>query len=328
MRNECSCSGERPKGHPISALAAALAYRLPDDEGNFVGQTPVPVLDAHAHVWDWQLDIYTWMTAELSSLRHIVTADDLARELAANDVTATVLVQTCHELRESREYLHLAAERTEIVGVVGWVDLTEPAVAETIEELRAGAGGEAFVGVRHLVHDEADPDWLDRGDVRRGVRALGDAGLVFDVLVRSRELPAALRLVTDLPDQQYVINHIAKPAIVRHELEPWSSLVSSMALNPRVACKLSGMVTEADWSRWSVPDLQPYFNHILEAFGPDRMLYGTDWPHCSVAASYAEVLAAARELTATLSAEEQARIFHGTAAAVYGIDFGQKDIGD
>lgn len=284
-----------------------------------MNQPLVEVLDAHAHVWGWQLAGYSWMSEEMSVLRRVVTADDLARELAANDVSAAILVQTCHDLRETREYLVMAAELDEIVGVVGWVDLTDPHVEGAISELRAGFGGENLIGVRHLVHDEEDPEWLDRDDVRRGVRALGEAGLVLDVLVRTRELPSAVRLVSELPDQTYVIDHLAKPAIARREKEPWSSMLGEVAHNPRVSCKVSGMVTEADWERWTIDDLRPYFDRVLETFGPDRMLYGTDWPVCTVAASYADVLTAARLLSAELSTSEQARIFHGTAEAVYGI---------
>lgn len=162
----------------------------------------------------------------------------------------------------------------------GAVVAFDPAVTAAVTSHgRAGAGGEALVGVRHLVHDEDHPDRFDHDGVRRGARTVGDTGLVFDVLVRSRELPAALRLISDLPDQLCVVNHTAESAIVRYELEPWASPISPMARKTRVACRFSGIVKEADWSRWSGPDPHPYFKRVEEAFGPDRLLDDTDRPH-------------------------------------------------
>ncbi len=278
-----------------------------------------PVLDTHAHLWDWQLADYDWMDASMSAIRRPITIDELAAQLHANGVIAAVLVQTCPSLRETREYLQLAADHPAVIGVVGWVDLTDPGVAEVLASLRESSGGDRLVGVRHQVHDEPDPAWLDRADVRRGIAAVGEEGLVYDLLVRARELPAARRLAEQFPNQRFVLNHLAKPEIAANVVEPWAHELSALGRHEHVASKLSGLVTEADWQAWSVDDLRPYYDHALETFGPDRLLYGGDWPVSTLAATYGEVLGAARELTSTLDERERRRVFCDTAAEVYGI---------
>jgi L-fuconolactonase len=197
------------------------------------------------------------------------------------------------------------------------VDLTDPAIADEIAGLRAGPGGERLVGIRHQVHDEPDPAWLNRPEVRRGLQAVADAGLAYDLLVRTRELPAALAAGQALPDLRFVVDHLAKPRIAEAEMEPWAGRLRELAALPNVWCKVSGMVTEADWSSWSVGDLRPYVDVVLEAFGPGRLLFGSDWPVCLLAASYERVVDVTRELLDDLSEGEQARVFGGTALEVY-----------
>ena len=206
-----------------------------------------------------------------------------------------------------------------MVGVVGWVDLTDPAVADRLAELQAGPAGNRLVGIRHPAHDEPDPAWLARPDVGRGIAAVGAAGLAYDLLVRARELPAALTVVQARPEVPFVVDHLAKPEIATGGWEPWASRLRAIAANDNVSCKLSGLVTEATWDDWTVDQFRPYADLVLEAFGPDRILFGSDWPVCLLAASYQRVAAAAQDLIATLSPHERAAVLGGTAGRVYAL---------
>jgi L-fuconolactonase len=277
-------------------------------------------VDAHQHFWDPALADYPWMTADMRSIARRFGPDDLEPLLAQARIGQTILVQARSSLDETREFLATAASTEFVAGVVGWVDLTDPAVGETIEVLQSGPGGSFLVGIRHPVHDEPDPHWLIRQDVRRGLAAVASAGLTYDLLVRPRELPAALETVQAIPELRFVVDHLAKPAIRGGRLEPWGSLVRLLAALPNTWCKLSGLVTEADWTRGRVADLEPFVDHALQTFGPERLLFGSDWPVCLLAASYPEVVAAARQLTGSLTGPERARIFGETARLVYRLD--------
>jgi L-fuconolactonase len=280
--------------------------------------SPGVVIDAHHHFWDPSTADYPWLTGPLEPIRRRFDPDDLRPELEANGVSGTILVQTRSSLAETREFLETAERTRFVVGVVGWVDLTEPDVLDVLRELRLHPGGERLVGVRHQVHDEPDPDWLRRDDVRRGLHAVQQAGLTFDLLVRPRELLAALDTVRALPLLRFVIDHIAKPPIASGELEPWASLIAPFGELPNVFCKVSGMVTEADWQKgWTVDDLRPYVDHVLEVFGPKRLLFGSDWPVCLVAGSYGRVIGASKELFAGLTEAEHGKVFAATARRVY-----------
>jgi L-fuconolactonase len=187
-------------------------------------------------------------------------------------------------------------------------------VAETLADLRAGTGGRYLVGIRHQVHDEADPEWLVRDDVRRGLGSLQDAALSYDVLVRTRELPAALHTARAFPELRLVVDHIAKPPIASGELEPWAGQLAALARLEHVSCKLSGLVTEADWGRWRPEDLAPYADRVVGWFGEDRLLFGSDWPVCTLAASYDEVVAVAERAVG-----RSARVFGANAASFYAL---------
>jgi L-fuconolactonase len=272
------------------------------------------VVDAHHHFWDPARATYPWMTDALASIRRRFGPEDLRPLLAANGVDRTVLVQTISSLGETREFLTTAAANEFIAGVVGWVDLTAPDLAQQLVALRAGPGGAKLVGIRHQVHDEADPEWLGRPDVRRGIAVVGKAGLAYDILVRTRELPSALALVRDFPSMRFVVDHIAKPPIASGAIDEWAAHLRPLAEYPNVFCKLSGMVTEADWKSWRVDDLAPYASRVLEWFGPDRCVFGSDWPVCLVAGSYARVIDACRELVPRAARE---RVFGANAAELY-----------
>ena len=275
------------------------------------------IVDAHHHFWDPARADYPWLTDELARIRRAFLPADLAPLLSQAGVDATVLVQTRASLDETREFLAVAAETPFISGVVGWIDLTHPGVAEVIAELRAGLGGDHLVGIRHQVHDEPDPDWLLRDDVIAGIEAVGASGLAYDLLIRSRELPAATRLAQRLPAVRFVIDHLAKPPIASGDGEAWRDGIAAFRELENVACKVSGLVTEASWSTWTPSDLQPYVDHAVSVFGPARLLYGSDWPVCLLAAGYADVLETARTVLGALTPSDRAAIFGGNAVSIY-----------
>lgn len=277
-------------------------------------------IDAHHHVWDLTRRQQSWLdSTELAAIRRSFGVADLAPAARAAGIERTVLVQVLPDPAETREFLALAAAEELIAGVVGWADLTAPGIADTLAELGQGTGGELLVGVRHLVQGEADPAWLARPDVRRGLRAVADAGLCYDLLTLPHQLPAAIETVRALPEVSFVLDHLSKPPIARGELEPWAGRLRELAREPNVSCKLSGLVTEADRDRWTVADLRPYAAAALEAFGPERLMFGSDWPVCLPAASYEQVVSTAHELTEHLEEHERAQVFGGTAARVYGL---------
>jgi L-fuconolactonase len=276
-------------------------------------------IDAHHHVWELGRRPQAWLDGDaMAAIRRDFTLADLAPLTAAAGIDRTILIQVLPSLTETAEFLTLAGEPGPVAGVVGWADLTSDRVRETLGALRSGPGGAHLVGIRHLVQGESDPRWLVRTDVRRGLRAVASAGLVYDLLSLPDQLPAAIDTVRALPGLTFVLDHLSKPPIATGELHPWATLIRELAALPNVSCKLSGMVTEVG-PRWTVAGLRPYAEVVLDAFGPARVMFGSDWPVCLLAASYADVTSAARELTATLTREEQALVFGGTAARVYGL---------
>lgn len=282
---------------------------------------PVTV-DSHHHFWDTsdpRFDYY-WMTGEFAALRGQLGPEELRPWLVENGVDRTVLVQTIPSLAETEGFLATAADTDFVAGVVGWVDLVDPAVADTIARLQARPDGANLVSIRHQAHDEPDPDWLARDDVRRGVEAVMAAGLAYDVLVRSRELPAALDLVRSVPDGRFVVDHIAKPNIKEHEIEPWASRMRPLADHPGVYVKVSGMITEADWTAWTPNDLSPYVQRLLDWFRPERLMFGSDWPVCQMAGTYSQVHDAAVHAIGEASDAERDRIFGGTAIEAYRLE--------
>ncbi|MDH6455876.1 MULTISPECIES: amidohydrolase family protein [unclassified Streptomyces] len=285
-------------------------------------------IDAHHHVWrlkDSPKDTpgpsprpHDWLdTPAMEPVHRDFTLDDLAAETASTGIDRTILVQVLPDAEETAEFLTLAASSDLVAGVVGWADLTAEDVADSLDALRRGPGGELLVGIRHLVQAEADPAWLNRPDVRRGLGAVADANLVYDLLTVPHQLPAALATVRALPELTFVLDHVSKPPIASGELEPWAARVRELAAEPNVFCKLSGMVTEADCRTWTTDDLRPYADIVLDAFGPSRVMFGSDWPVCLLAASYRQVVRTTEELTSALSAAERAEVFGGTAARAY-----------
>lgn len=282
------------------------------------------IIDAHHHLWDPAAREHAWLDG-LPALRRRFGPDDFALAAEPHGVTASILVQVLADVTETEEFLALAASdadagsRPAPVAVVGWVDLCGSDVAAEISRIRELAGGDRLAGIRHLVQDEADPAWLDRPGVRRGLRAVGAAGLVYDLLIRPSQLPAALRVTADLDQVRFVLDHAAKPPIADGVLEPWATMIRELAARPNVVCKVSGLVTEAG-SGWRREQFAPYVEVLLEAFGPGRLMFGSDWPVCLLAASYAEVVGLARDLLSPhLSRAEDEGFFAGNARSVYAL---------
>ncbi|MER7690026.1 amidohydrolase family protein [Streptomyces sp. NPDC097610] len=275
-------------------------------------------VDAHHHVWDLSVRDQDWITGpELQPLRRDFGVADLAPQARAAGVDRTVLVQTITVPEETPEFLALAAQGELIAGVVGWTDLTRPDVADELARLRELPGGRHLKGIRHQVQGEPDPEWLLRPDVRDGLAAVAEAGLVYDLVVLPHQLPACVRAVAGHPGLTFVLDHLGKPPIATGALRPWATAVRALAALPNTVCKLSGMVTEADHAKWTVDGLRPYADTVLDAFGPGRLMFGSDWPVCTLAASYGQVVDAAEELTGGLGAVERAEVFGGTATRVY-----------
>ncbi|MFF4056041.1 amidohydrolase family protein [Streptomyces sp. NPDC001668] len=273
------------------------------------------VVDAHHHVWDLSVRDQDWI-APGSPLRRNFSVADLAPEARAAGVHRTVLVQTVTVPEETPEFLALAAAHELIAGVVGWTDLTRPDIADELGRLRQLPGGTYLKGIRHQVQGEPDPEWLLRPDVRRGLAAVADAGLVHDLVVLPHQLPACVKAAESLPHLTFVLDHLGKPPIASGTLEPWATDVRALAGLPNTVCKLSGMVTEADPVSWTIDDLRPYADTVLDAFGPDRLMFGSDWPVCTLAATYEEVLDTARRL---VPVSVHAQVFGATADRVYGL---------
>ncbi|MFG2791077.1 amidohydrolase family protein [Streptomyces sp. NPDC048419] len=275
-------------------------------------------VDAHHHVWDLSVRDQDWIP-QGSPIRRDFTVTDLEPEARAAGVDRTVLVQTITVAEETPEFLALAASHDLIAGVVGWTDLTRPDITDELARLRELPGGHHLKGIRHQVQSEPDPDWLLRPDVRRGLAAVAEAGLVYDLIVLPHQLPACTKTAASLPELTFVLDHLGKPPIASGTLAPWSADLRTLAALPNTTAKLSGLLTEAASTTWTIADLRPYAETALEAFGPDRLMFGSDWPVCTERATYGEVLDTAGELAAGLSAAEHAEVFEATAARVYGL---------
>ena len=275
-------------------------------------------IDAHQHFWQrgrFKGDV--WLDEpQHKPISASFLPDSLKPLLHWNGVDGSVFVQTQHDVEENRWALDLAKKNEFLLGVVGWVDLASPACEEQVLEFRQNP---KFVGVRHLTQGEADDDFIVREEILRGLKVLQKHRVPFDLLFYVKHLKHAATLARALPDLPMVIDHLAKPRIKDHVLEGWIEPLRAAARFPNVYCKLSGMVTEADWKAWKPADLKPYVDAALEAFGPDRCMFGSDWPVCLLAAPYPSVIGALKELLSPLSAGERAKIFGGTAEAFYGL---------
>ena len=277
-----------------------------------------PTIDAHQHFWkrDQPFD-YAWLDRpELSAIRRDFLPEDLAPLLRDAGISRTILVQTQHDLEENRWALSLAESHDFIAGVVGWVDLASPLCEHQLDEFKDHP---KFVGVRHVTQDEPDDDFIIASEVVRGLKVLERHGIPFDLLFHVRHLPHAAELAARLPELPMVLDHLAKPHIKEKHMSGWVEPLRAASRHENVYCKLSGLVTEAEWTGWTPDDLRPFVHAALDAFGPDRCMFGSDWPVCSLAGTYAEVHDALVDAIGPISASERAMIFGGTAARFYGL---------
>ncbi|MCL2419354.1 MAG: amidohydrolase family protein [Conexibacteraceae bacterium] len=274
-------------------------------------------IDAHHHVWDLEVRDQPW-TAGIPALRRSFTLEDLEPALRRHAIDATVLVQTVCVAQETPELLALAAAEPVIAGVVGWVDLTAPDVSDAIAALRESPGGERLVGIRHQVQEEPDHRFLVRADVRRGLRAVAEAGLVYDLLVRPHQLPAAVTAVQAVPELRFVLDHAGKPVLDGPPSAKWPAAIDGLAARPNVTVKLSGLTSEAP-AGWNEEMLAPFVERLLTRFGPERMMFGSDWPVCLLGGGYDRTIAAAEALTAELAPHERDLVFGEVAMSVYGL---------
>jgi L-fuconolactonase len=274
------------------------------------------IVDSHQHFWDPAVDDYPWLTDDLDVVRRRFGPEDLEPVLREHGVGGTVLIQALGSLDETKRLLAIAESTPFVLGVVGWIDLTDPDAAHVLGELAR----RPLVGIRHQVQDEADPAWLLRADVQRGIAAVGEAGLAYDLLVRTVALPAALEAARRHPETRFVVDHLAKPPLRNGDTTEWARGLEALSTLPNVSCKLSGLVTEADWSGWRSDVLVPYLRRALGWFGPSRVMFGSDWPLCLVAAGYGAVLDLVLAAVDELDEHERDAVLGGNATRIYELE--------
>jgi L-fuconolactonase len=274
-------------------------------------------IDAHQHFWQYSPEEYGWIGPDMDVLKQDRLPDDLAPLLNEANLDGTVAVQARQTLEETQWLLELSDQHAFLKGVVGWVDLCSPDLRAQLERFSAHP---KFCGVRHVVHDEPDDQFMLRDDFLRGIAALAEFDLTYDLLIFPKHLPVACELVERFPEQPFVLDHIAKPLINAGVLEPWAAEIKQLAAYPNVACKISGMVTEADWQGWKPSHFWPYLDVVSKVFGPNRLMFGSDWPVCTLAGSYGQVAGLVATYAQQLSVDEQAAIWGGTAQRFYGLE--------
>jgi L-fuconolactonase len=273
-------------------------------------------IDTHQHFWRYNTAQYLWMGENMGSLRRDYLPGHLAPLLKSAGIDGTVAVQARQQLEESYWLLELANQNPFIKGVVGWVDLCNPKVTEQLEKL---APHTKFRGVRHVIHDEPDDRFMMREDFRRGLSQLNKHGLTYDLLLFPRHLPVACELLKLFPEQQFVLDHIAKPLIKERKLKPWRTDIRRLAKFTNVYCKVSGLVTEAHWTHWNRADFRPYLDVVFESFRTKRIMIGSDWPVCTLAGTYTEVVQVFCDYVTQLSETEQADVWCNNAQGFYGV---------
>ena len=274
------------------------------------------IIDSHQHFWQVGHFDYPWMSSEVEVLYQNYLPSQLEPILRECGVGQTILVQASNSLAETYWLLSLAERRPFIAGVVGWVDLKDPAMEQELEILKANP---KFKGVRHLVESEPADDWLVEPSVLKGLRVLEKHRTCYDLLVHTRHLNHVKTVAEACPNLRLVVDHMAKPPIASGQIADWASALQEVAAYPNISCKLSGLVTEANWKSWTTEDLRPYVERVLEFFGPERLMFGSDWPVCLLASSYARVLECFQALLADLSEEDRNRIFSENTTEFYNL---------
>jgi L-fuconolactonase len=267
-------------------------------------------IDAHQHFWIYRREEYVWIDESMSALRRDFLPKDLAPELEGNDFDGSVAVQACHSVEETRWLLELARASDKVLGVVGWVDLCSPHVRSELKSLTESS---KLVGIRHVVQSEPDDRFLLRPDFLRGISALEEFDLAYDILIYAKHLPVAAEFVRKFPRQRFTLDHMAKPPIKAGEIAGWADGIRRLAEFPNVFCKISGLVTEADWRHWNPEQVVPYIDVAFEAFGPTRLMIGSDWPVCLVAGSYSQVMNVVKEYIKSMPQPTRDAVLGGNA---------------
>jgi L-fuconolactonase len=275
---------------------------------------PVMRIDSHQHFWRYRPEEYRWIDERMAVLKRDYMPEDLKPLLQVAKFDGTVTVQARQNVEETRWLLELAGQHDFIRGVVGWVDLCS---AELDTQLESFAGNPKLVGVRHVVHDEPDDEFMLRPEFRRGIAQLGARGLTYDLLLFPRHLPVALQLVQEFPAQRFVLDHIGKPRIGERSFLPWQEGVAALAECPNVWCKLSGLVTEAKWKQWQPDDFCRYLDTVFYAFGLERLMIGSDWPVCGLSGDYANTMRIVIDYLRQYPPADQSRVLGGNCTQFY-----------
>ncbi len=273
-------------------------------------------IDAHQHFWKYDAVEYDWIDDEMKSIRRDFLPPDLKTELTAAGIDASISVQARQTVAETEWLLSLAETYPYLAAVTGWVPLIDPKLHQLLDKL---ASRKKLRAVRHALQSEKDERYMLRPDFQRGIRILSHYNLVYEILIYSRQLPQTIEFVDAHPNQRFVLDHIAKPPIKAGQIEPWATDLKNLAKRPNIVCKVSGVVTEAVYNGWTKAQILPYLDATLAAFGPRRLMFGSDWPVCLVATTYQNWHTLVEEWAAKLSAREQDRLFGPTAAEAYGL---------
>ena len=272
------------------------------------------VIDSHHHYWHYNQIEYDWIDDSMKLIRRDFLPEDLNRAIHEAGIEGVVSVQARQTVEETEWLLRMAEQNLFMKGVVGWLPLVDNDIESYLEKFTPDKN---LKGLRHVVQGEPDPDFLLRADFNLGISLLKNYSLVYDILVVERQLPNTIRFVGNHPDQVFVLDHIAKPLIGQNQISPWRENIRELAKHPNVNCKISGMVTEADFTMWTPEQLQPYFDVILEAFGPDRLLFGSDWPVCLVATTYPNWVELVKKNISIFTKDDQDKILGGNAIRIY-----------
>jgi L-fuconolactonase len=274
------------------------------------------IIDAHQHFWSYSPSKQSWINEGMEAIKKDFLPADLSKIYEQNSVAGCVAVQAEGSEEETNFLLRLAEENDFIKGVVGWVDLQDQKVEDRLQHYRSF---KKLKGFRHVVQDEPDPDFMLRNDFRNGLKAIENFGYTYDILIYPQQLDAAIQTVQDFPKINFVLDHIAKPHIKEARMDNWLPKLKALAESPNICCKVSGMVTEAAWQSWRQEDFYPYLDEVTEAFGMDRLIFGSDWPVCLLSGSYEQVLKIVQDYYEDFSKEERDNFFHANVCRFYGL---------
>ena len=275
-------------------------------------------IDSHHHVWDLSVRPQTWMKGdELKPISRSILMNELEPELEKANIDFTVIVQTVPTPDETPEFLDLSLTHPKICAVVGWLDLESIDIRPQLEKYLSHPGAKNLVSIRDIAQDKPDPNWFLREDVIKNIHRIAEYGLTFDIFTKPPQLAAAVEMVKQSPRNTFVLDHISKPYIAKNEMQPWADQISEIASHENVFVKVSGLFTEADWHNWNHQTFAPYLDHILNTFTPARMMFGSDWPVCLLAATYADTINLMEEFVKEFSVSEQESFWANNARRAY-----------